>query len=256
MQIQEQKASRNELAPKSAKWSKASEGVKQLLFDKVSAVGIDGRLLVGVGESVLAIMRKQVSPMDLMLKEKLLKTYYEKGLKVERFNSQVAQLVRIFGHHNPRANILEIGAGSGACTGAVLRALGGGDSGRPLSFFHYTFTDISSGFFEHARKDFGAWGDLISYNELDIEKNAEEQSFREADFDLIIASRVLHTTKNIDKTMANVRKLLKPGGRLIIVETTQETLDMQMVFGTLPEWWSSKSESSQNAVPIGTDPSR
>ena len=256
MQIQDQKASRNELAPRSAKWSKASEGVKQLLFDKVSSGVMDGRLLVRIGRSLLAIMRKQVSPMGLMLKEKILDSYYQKGSKVDGFTSQVAQLVKIFGHHNPRANVLEIGAGSGACTGPTLRALGGGDSGGPLNFFHYTFTDISSGYFEDARKEFDAWGDLVSYKELDIEKGAAEQSFLEGSFDLVIASRVLYTTKDIEKTMKNVRKLLKLGGRLIMVETTQEALDMQMVFGTLPEWWSSKFKYSSKGVPIGTDPGR
>lgn len=248
MQVQDRKASTNELAPRSAKWSKASEGVKQLLYDKVSSASVDGRLLIRIGKSLLAIMRGQVSPRDLMLKDDLLKTFYEKGLKVEGFNFQVAQLVKIFSHHNPRANVLEIGAGSGASTGAVLEVLGGGGSGAPLGFHHYTFTDISSERFEEVRKKFDAWGDLVSYNEFDIEESATEQSFKEGSFDLIIASRVLGKTKDIAKTMTNVRKLLKPGGKLIMVETTQEALHMQMVFGTLPEWWSSKCEPVENGV--------
>lgn len=256
MVTQDQKASRNELAPRSAKWSKTSEGIKQLLFDKVSSANVDGRMLVRIGKSLLAIMRKEVSPMELMLKEKLFSTYYQQGLKVERFNSQVAQLVKMFTHHNPRANVLEIGAGSGTCTGAVLKALGGGDSGAPLSFFHYTFTDMSSESFEEARTQFSAWGDLVSYQELDIEKETAAQSFRDGSFDLIIASRVLHTVKNVDDALANVRTLLKPGGRVIIVETTQEALDMQMVFGTLPEWWSSKSKFAQSRFPGFTESNR
>ena len=253
MQVQNRKASLNELAPRSAKWSKASEGVKQLLYDKVSSASVDGRLLIRVGKSLLAIMRKQVSPMDLMLKEDLLNRFYEKGLKVEGFNSQVAQLVKIFGHHNPRANVLEIGAGRGTCTGAVLKALGGGDSGAPLNFCQYTYTDISSEFLDEARKKFDAWGDLVSYNALDIEKSATEQSFKEGSFDLIVASRVLGKTKDIAKTMTNVRMLLKPGGKLIMVETTQEALYMRMIFGTLPEWWSSKCEPVENGVLTGKE---
>lgn len=239
MRAQDEKASRGELGLKSAKWSKASGGVQQLLFDKVSAASINGRLLVRIGKSLLPILRKEVSPMDLMLKEKLLYTYYDKALKVDRIGSQVEQLVKIFVHHNPRAKVLEIGAGTGACTGAVLKALGGGDSGNPLGFSHYTFTDVSSDSFNVAKEKFGAWGDLVSYSELDIEKEPSKQSFNDGTFDLVIASQVFHATKNIDQSLANARKLLKPSGKLIIVETTQPTLDAELTFRTLPEWYSS-----------------
>ena len=110
MQVQNRKRSLIELAPRSSKWSKASEGVGQLLYDKVSFVDMDGRLLIRIGKSLSGIMGNQMSPMDLMLKEDLLDTFCEKGKKVEAFDFQVTQLVKIFGHHNSRANVLEIGA--------------------------------------------------------------------------------------------------------------------------------------------------
>jgi hypothetical protein len=58
----------------------------------------------------------------------------------------------------------------------------------------------------------------------------------------VIASHALHKTRNIGRALTNVRKILKPGGRLTMVETTQDTLDAQMIFGTLPEWWSSEEK--------------
>lgn len=84
--------------------------------------------------------------------------------------SQVAQLVQTFAHHNPRATVLEIGAGTGP--------------GAPLTFSHYTFTDISTELLEEARKRFTAWGDLISYTELDIEQETQEQVARDGSIDL------------------------------------------------------------------------
>lgn len=61
MQAQDQRASCNELAPKSARWSQASEGVKQLLYDKISSASINGRLLVLVGKALLPIMRREIT---------------------------------------------------------------------------------------------------------------------------------------------------------------------------------------------------
>lgn len=98
--------------------------------------------------------------------------------------SQVAQLVQTFAHHNPRATVLEISAGTGTWTGAILNALGGEDPGAPLTFSHYTFTDISTELLEEARKRFTAWGDLISYTELDIEQETQEQVARDGSIDL------------------------------------------------------------------------
>jgi hypothetical protein len=43
------------------------------------------------------------------------------------------------------------------------------------------------------------------------------------------------------RTMANVRKLLKPGGKLLLLETTQDHVDLQFVFGLVPGWWLSMS---------------
>jgi hypothetical protein len=40
--------------------------------------------------------------------------------------------------------------------------------------------------------------------------------------------------------MSHVRRLLKPGGKLIMMETTQDSFDAQLIFGTLPGWWLSE----------------
>ncbi|KAL7951495.1 hypothetical protein V8C42DRAFT_356758 [Trichoderma barbatum] len=69
---------------------------------------------------------------------------------------------------------------------------------------------------------FAAWGDLIKFQKLNIESDPLEQSFDEGSYDLIIASAVL------------------PGGKPIMLEITQDRLDAQLVFGTLPGWWLSE----------------
>lgn len=240
MKLQHKRAITGEMSPNSSTWIKSSEGVRRLLIDNVSLKSLNGEMACRIGQNLTSILRKEIAPLELMLEDKLLYTYYAEGLKYDRLFLQVEKLVSLFAHKFQRANILEIGGGTGGCTRHVLKALGGGDSVISSRFTRYDFTDISSGFFEAAQAKFAAWGDLITYQKLDIEKNPGEQSFELNSYDLIIACQVLHATKNMGNTMTNVSKLLKPGGRLIMVESTNVALDVQLVFGTLPGWWLSE----------------
>ncbi|ROT41106.1 putative polyketide synthase [Sodiomyces alkalinus F11] len=240
LQYQQELASTDQIAPMSSKWSQATEGAKQRLWDQVSAASVNGEMLVRIGNNLLGILRKEVTPLELMMEENLLYKYYENALRVERSLEQVQKLVKTFSYAYPRAKVLEIGGGTGACTGPALRAMSDDESGANPHFARYDFTDISSGFFETARKTFAAWEHLMTFNKLNVEDSAEEQGFELGSYDLIIACQVLHATRDMDHTMANVHKLLKPGGKLVMVETTQDAMDVQLVFGTLPGWWLSK----------------
>ncbi|KAL2807721.1 hypothetical protein BJX63DRAFT_61499 [Aspergillus granulosus] len=239
LRYQADRATRDEIAPNSSRWSKATRGAKQRLWDNVSTSSVNGEMLVRIGDNLLGILRKEVTPLELMMEGKLLYKYYENALRVDRSLEQVQKLIRTFSAAHPRAKILEIGGGTGACTGPALRAMSDENGANPR-FAQYDFTDISSGFFETAREQFAPWEHLMTFNKLDVENDATAQGFELGSYDLIIACQVLHATKDMDHTMANVHKLLKPGGKLVMVETTQDAIDVQLVFGTLPGWWLSK----------------
>lgn len=218
MKLQVGLASSNQLAPDSSTWMNDNEVTRLAVIEKCKAASVNGEMTCRLGPHIKSILRREIMPLELMLEDKLLQRYYVEGLKWDRSSQQVGKVVKHFAHKNPRAKILEIGGGTGGTTRYALSALGADDSGYgPLAASYY-FTDVSSGFFEAAQKKFKAW-----------------------ESDLIIACQVLHATKSMDNTMANVRKLLKPGGRLCIMETTKDQLDMQFVFGLLPGWWLSKT---------------
>ena len=125
-----------------------------------------------------------------------------------------------------------------SATSWILKALGGYDNEYPR-FSSYAFTDISTGFFETAQTKFKAWGSLISYKSLNIEEDLKAQGFDETgEYDIIVAANVLHATHNMRHTMSQVNKMLKPGGKLILVEATAgHQISGELVFGLLPGWW-------------------
>ena len=230
-------ASKDKFGPGSSRWLDVGAQEKNALLEKVAASSVNGEMICQLGPRILAILRHEIAPLELMLEKGLLSRYYIEALKWGRSNKQASELVQLCAHKNPRAKILEIGAGTGGCTQVILEAFGQEDIGDGKTFGRYDFTDISSGFLEAARDRFAAWQDLMTFRKLDIETDPTGQDFECGGYDVVIACQVLHATTNMEHTLANVRKLLKPGGKLILVETTRDELDVFFTFGLLPGWW-------------------
>lgn len=108
--------------------------------------------------------------------------------------------------------ILEVGAGYGSTTVHVLPLL--------PSTTTYVFTDISNFFLQKANQHFAAYP-FVRYGLLDLEKNPQAQGYNTHDFDVVIASNVLHDTRSIAETLQNIRSLLAPSGFLLMVEETK-----------------------------------
>ena len=225
-----------------SEWLHTSKSDKELLFEKVEKASVNGELMLRVGRNLLSIFHKEADALEVMMEEKLLHTYYGNAFGLDRIYEQTASIIDRYAHKNPGANILEIGAGTGGLTLPVLRALSGTVGINPR-FSHYDYTDISAGSFETARAKFGEWSDLLSFKKFDVESDASTQGIEPGTYDLIVACDVLHATKSMDVTMANVRKLLKPDGHVLIVEGTRDTPHCSLIFGTLPGWWLSKQSS-------------
>jgi acyl transferase domain-containing protein/2-polyprenyl-3-methyl-5-hydroxy-6-metoxy-1,4-benzoquinol methylase len=236
MMAQHKLGQSGQLDSQDAAWLDSSDEEQDRLISAVESETVNGEMCVRVGKHLVQMLRKQIEPLEVMMQDRLLYKYYENALGMKRIYSHMSDILRLFAHKNPGANILEIGGGTGGCTVPALRALTGDDDGIPR-FAHYDFTDISSGFFENAREKLIDWEDRLGFKKFDVEVDAESQDVECGKYDLVIACNVLHATANMDKTMSNVRKLLRPGGKLLIVEGTRDTLDISLVFGVLPGWW-------------------
>ncbi len=76
------------------------------------------------------------------------------------------------------------------------------------------------------------------YKPLNAEHDPTTQGFSEHSYDMVIASNVLHATRSLEETLKNARKLLRPGGFLILFEiTNNEPLRIGFMFSGIPGWW-------------------
>jgi acyl transferase domain-containing protein/SAM-dependent methyltransferase len=124
--------------------------------------------------------------------------------------------------------ILEIGAGTGGTTNAVLRSL-------PQRRFDYWFTDVSEFFFPRAEERFARFSSFRC-GLLDIEKSPRGQGFAPHSFQAVVATNVLHATRNLDKTIDHVLELMAPGAVLVLSEVTRELAWYDITTGLIEGW--------------------
>ncbi|KAI1421079.1 hypothetical protein F5Y12DRAFT_790457 [Xylaria sp. FL1777] len=252
MQDQLQLAREGRLGPESASWMNDDAEERKKRVALAATQSTDGELVCRLGPHLVEVLRRERSPLELMMQDKLLYKYYGDGIKSERCQGQFAALLRAVVHKNPRSRVLEIGAGTGSATRAMLKELGTPEEGGPL-VESWHFTDVSSGFFEAARTEFAAWGDILEFDRLDIEQDPAMQGFKLGSYDIVVACEVLHATKNMKQTMAYVRSLMKPGAKLLLMEWTQDQLDVQFSFGLLPGWWLSEEPERRNTPSLSLE---
>lgn len=192
------------------------------------------QLAKAVAEHVLlpTVLSGEESILEYMTKDGYLDKYYMHGVGFELLNDLAAGVMDQICTKFPHTNILEVGAGTGGATKAILDRVNN-------NFSSFTYTDISSGFFERAASiKFKSYSHNMAFKTLNIEEDVTSQGFKEHSFDIVIASNVLHATKSLKTTLNNSRRLLKPGGYLVLIEVIRtDVIRHGLVMGGLPGWW-------------------
>ena len=138
--------------------------------------------------------------------------------------------------------VLEIGAGTGGTTSNLLPEL-------PTHGIEYIFSDVSSLFLEKGRKKFRDYP-FMRYQLLDIEKEPESQGFSPHQFDVILASNVVHATADLRKSLHHISRLLTERGLMLLVEGVRPTRWIDLIFGQLEGWWKFSDTDLRPGYPL------
>jgi pyochelin synthetase len=165
-----------------------------------------------------ALLRNEVAATELFFPEgrtEFVQAAYEESLVGQYVNAAVIDLVRQVGPSGDGPlRVLEIGAGVGGTSAALIPAL----ADRNVD---YLFTDISRFFLNRAAEVF-ADHPFVRYGTLDINGDLRKQGYRPNSVDVIVACNVLHNAQDLGHMLRDVGALLRPGGRLVMVETVEE----------------------------------
>ncbi len=193
----------------------------------------ESRLMSHLYNNLPAIYAGEKTGIQVALQDNLLLDNYEHGQVYQEGNKRLASILDLLSHQKPDLKILEVGAGTGSATREVLAALQGHTPWR--KYVEYRFTDTTTSFLAGAEEHFSQYGGM-TFGAFDMEKPAKDQGYQ-PEWDLIIASNVIHATSDIKGTLQNVRSALKLGGKMVLLEFTQSQLSAGLTLGTFSDFW-------------------
>ena len=118
--------------------------------------------------------------------------------------------------------ILELGCGTASMWREKISIIGEGS--------HLTLTDFSAGMLETARENAGDFP-CVDYRVVDIQNIPYEND----SFDMVIANMMLYHVPNLHKGLAEVRRVLKPGGKFYCATYGEHGI-MEFVNNALSEY--------------------
>lgn len=205
----------------------------------------DGFFFMKICRNLLPVLCGEIDPLDLIFRDGLADRFYKIFLDSDHHAYPASKFVDLLSFKDPSLKILEVGAGTGGTTLRLLKTM----SGAVTKWVQYDYTDVSPSFFSKARDKFEHY-DNVRFMVCDISKDATEQGFEAHSYDLVVASHVLHATDCLKDSLRNIRRLLKPGGRLLLFETTHpDVLQTGFAFGLLKGWWSPLDHEPQVRAP-------
>ncbi|MFH1319653.1 MAG: SDR family NAD(P)-dependent oxidoreductase [Bacteroidota bacterium] len=195
----------------------------------------ESTLLGRCGPEITGVLTGKVDPIQLIFPEDqwdAIVKYYIEGFSFKKYNDiaarSISELLKNISE-DQTIRILEIGAGTGGMTQAILPLL-------PPDRTEYAFTDISHMFMLKAQQRFAKYP-FVQYKILDIESDPGEQGFDLNSYDIIIASDVIHATRDLKTSLGNVQKLLASEGILLMLEVTNSPVYLDFIFGMTEGWW-------------------
>ncbi|WP_264453579.1 SDR family NAD(P)-dependent oxidoreductase [Paenibacillus polymyxa] len=170
---------------------------------------------------------------------KLVEGIYKNSPAADYFNEVLGDIVVSYLNerikHNPSVpiRIIEIGAGTGGTSALVFQKL------EPYRehIQEYCYTDKSRAFLLHAQKEYGPKNPYLTYQIFNVEESAQGQDIDTGGYDIVIATNVLHATRNIRQTLRNVKAVLRENGLILINEISGNSLLNHLSFGLLEGWW-------------------
>ncbi|AKT42974.1 type I polyketide synthase [Chondromyces crocatus] len=143
-----------------------------------------------------------------------------------------------------KIRILEAGGGSGVVTFRLMPALRNRD-------IEYHFTDLGRYFLVQAERRAAQEGiDFMRFDMMDVSRDPIDQGYEEGSYDIVLAYNVIHATPSVKDSLTNLKRLLAPGGVMVVLEATRAPRWYTMIWGLEAGWWYFADEALRAASPF------
>ncbi|CAI6332919.1 unnamed protein product [Periconia digitata] len=133
--------------------------------------------------------------------------------------SQLSKVFDLLGHANPDLRVLQVNTSrdSGA-TEAILKTLVGSNGIKRYRDYH--ITDLSKDLIKPPGSEFRD----VKTSVLDLTKDPLEQGLKPV-YDVVLSVNAVHDSPSLEEALKNCAKLLKPDGKLVLLEHTGMNVD-------------------------------
>lgn len=192
-----------------------------------------------VGPRLAEIIMGTQDPNALLQQDDLLDRALHEHRGLQKCQQSVQRIVEALLFEQPKLRVLEYGNMIAEPSRYLADILSSPD-------VTYDYTGHPSGFFSIASSH-DATGH-IHLRRMNIEdKESDGEGYGDRKYDLVVLSSSLHLCASIDKALSNIRRLLNPHGVLVILDVLEPQLYLDMVMGTLPQWWRAQENHRQGS---------
>ena len=186
------------------------------------------------GSLVAPVLLGRESPLETLFPGgsfELAENLYERSATMRYINGLAAAAFETLAATVPAGRalrVLEVGAGTGGTSSAVLAAL-------PADRAQYLFTDVSDVFLDRARERFAGYP-FVRFGRFDMDADPQPQGYAPGSVDAIVSANAVHASKDLRVALKRLRALLAPGGVLVLVESTTHLPWFDMTTGLIEGW--------------------
>jgi NADPH:quinone reductase-like Zn-dependent oxidoreductase/NAD(P)-dependent dehydrogenase (short-subunit alcohol dehydrogenase family)/SAM-dependent methyltransferase/aryl carrier-like protein len=219
-------------------WLKYSSNatLKKQLYREVEARNPEGALLIKMASRVSSILRKETTIEKLLSDmDELIWAWDRSSLSRGNILPTLTQFLTLLRQNHRSVRILDVQGRTGALSEHVLKLLSKNNDADFVE--QYVIGSASTKGFEALKRRLAVWGDVVEYKVLDLRVDPLEQGFDPNSFDFVIINDSVRGIPNMEETFSRLNSLVKPGGRLCILEEMRpETLHANVSFGFVPSF--------------------
>lgn len=233
-------AEQGDLSPGSKAWVNTKEGIRRRVLDEVKSLDGLGATLVKVGKKLADLVNGNMGLQELAGSE-FSTQHICNSQATKRVNTQLHKTMEMFVAQNPGAQVLEIGCDGGATAETVLQAADNKYRPHASLIDQYHLTRPSEQDFTVAQKKLAHWQSQVSYKPLDFASDPVGQGFSGGSYDVVICSLLVQSVARAATVLSNIKKLLKPNGRVMLIVPTRNSVAAQLILGGEPTSWQDAS---------------
>ncbi|KAI9646805.1 hypothetical protein NHQ30_004804 [Ciborinia camelliae] len=172
-------------------------------------------MFIEVAQNLLSIVRGEPHELELSLSSAMFQDCLDDTVAAV-CNQDLEAYLELLDHQKPTQRILEVGARRGVLTSyalSVFQSIEARTGG--IAFSECIGTSL-----DDARHRFAEHQQRMNFMCLDFNRDPITQGLQPASYDVILAAEALRRARDISAVLQNLRRVLTPGGQLVLHEIT------------------------------------